>query len=71
MRQSRLEIENLDRLIFNIKYWPNYTSVRCDGPLKLEVMAEFLKKDYAMIEEHIRLIKEQDLFEKGSKFDLF
>jgi hypothetical protein len=33
-------------------------------------MAEFLKKDYARIEEHLRLIKERDLFEKGSKFDL-
>jgi len=71
LRQSRLEIENLDRFIFNIKKWINYASVRCDGPLKPEVMAEFLKKEYAMIEEDIRLIKEQDLFEKGSKFDFF
>jgi hypothetical protein len=36
----------------------------CDGPLKPKVMVEFLEKDSAMIEKHIRLIKEQDFFLK-------
>jgi len=70
LRQSKLKIENLDQLIFNIKNWPNYVHVRCDGPLKPKIMAEFLEKDSTMIEEHIRLIKEQDFFEEDSKFDL-
>ncbi len=30
-------------------------------------MAEFLEKDFAMIEKHIRLIMEQDFFEKRFK----
>jgi hypothetical protein len=33
-------------------------------------MVEFWEKDYSMIEEHIRLIKEQDFFEEDSKSDL-
>jgi len=70
LRQSRLEIENLDRLIFNIKNWPSYVRVMCDGPLKPKVMVEFLEKDFALIEKHIRLIKEQDFFEEDSKSDL-
>jgi len=45
--------------------------VGCDGPLKLEVMVEFLENDSAMIEEHIKLTKKQDFFEKDSNFDFF
>jgi hypothetical protein len=33
-------------------------------------MAKFWKKDFAMIEEYIILIMQQDFFEKISKFNL-
>jgi hypothetical protein len=32
-------------------------------------MSKFLEKDFIMIEEHNKLIKEQDLFKEDSSFD--
>jgi hypothetical protein len=34
-------------------------------------MAEFLEKNFAMIEKHNKLIEERDFFEKKSNFDFF
>jgi hypothetical protein len=58
LKQSRLGIENLDQPIFIIKNWPNDIRVGCDGPLKFKGMAEFLERDFAMIEKHNKLIEE-------------
>jgi hypothetical protein len=34
-------------------------------------MAEFLERDYAMIEKHNKLIEEQDFFKEDSNYDFF
>jgi hypothetical protein len=64
LKQFGLKIENLDQLVLIIKNWPNDVCVGYDGPLKPKIVATFLENDYTMIEEHIRLIEEQDFFEK-------
>jgi hypothetical protein len=37
--------------------------------LKPKAIAEFLERDFVMIEKHNELIEEQDFFEKNSNFD--
>ncbi len=57
LKQSRLGIENLDQFIF-IENWPNDIRVGCGGPLKFKAMAEYLERDFSMIEKHNKLIEE-------------
>jgi len=58
LKWTRLEIENLNRLILIMKNWLSDNCVGCDGPLKFKFMVKFLEKDFIMIEKHIRLIEE-------------
>jgi hypothetical protein len=59
---SCLGIENLDRLIFVIKNWPNDVLVGCDGALKPMSMPTFLTSKSNVIEENNKVIEEQGLF---------
>jgi hypothetical protein len=68
LRQSKLGIEHLDKLIL-IKKWPSDICFGCNGPLKPKAMAKFLERDCAIIEEHNKLIKTQSPFEEDSSFD--
>jgi hypothetical protein len=44
LRQSKHDIENLDRLILIIDNWLSDACVGCDGPLKPKAMAKILGK---------------------------
>lgn len=67
--RSKLRIENLDRLIFIIKYWPNDAYDGCDGPLKPKDMADFFTSKASLIEKHKKMLKQHDLFKKTSNND--
>jgi hypothetical protein len=66
LKWSKLYIENLDRLIFIIKHWPNDAYDGCDGPLKPKDMAEFFISKASLIEKHKKTLKQHDLFEETS-----
>jgi hypothetical protein len=48
LTSCKLQLENLKRLIFVIKNWPNYPKIDCKPPLNL---VELIEKDLDFEEE--------------------
>ncbi len=68
MRQSKLDVDNLDWFI--IKNWPNDARDEYGGPLKPKDVAEFLASKASLIEEHKKMFEQHDLFERASRLDM-
>jgi hypothetical protein len=69
LKWSWRHIENLDRLNFVIKHWPNDAYDGCDGPSKPKAMTEFFTSKASLFEKHKKMLKQHELFEITSNND--